>query len=113
VSIGKTIFPFATSIEFEFNIVLQVPKLYKSSIVEALQCSRFVVHAKGLWQKFWCVQALLRKHYIVQDLWCVQALWHKSFEAHEKNLRMWKEETPKPQMQVAIVNNLSHKFWRS
>jgi hypothetical protein len=97
--------------------------------VEALQCSRFVVHAKGLWQKFWCVQALLRKHYIVQDLWCVQALlrkhyivqdlwcvqalWHKSFEAHEKNLRMWKEETPKPQMQVAIVNNLSHKFWRS
>jgi hypothetical protein len=101
------------SIEFEFNIVLQVPKLYKSSIVEALQCSRFVVHAKGLWQKFWCVQALLRKHYIVQDLWCVQALWHKSFEAHEKNLRMWKEETPKPQMQVAIVNNLSHKFWRS
>lgn len=93
--------------------MLQVPKLYKSSIVEALQCSRFVVHAKGLWQKFWCVQALLRKHYIVQDLWCVQALWHKSFEAHEKNLRMWKEETPKPQMQVAIVNNLSHKFWRS
>jgi hypothetical protein len=52
-------------------MVEAMPKLYKSSTVEALQCSRFVVHAKGLWQKLWCVQALWWKLYIVQDLWCM------------------------------------------
>jgi hypothetical protein len=52
-------------------MVEAMPKLYKSSTVEALQRSRFVVHAEGPWQKLWCVQALWWKLYIVQDLWCV------------------------------------------
>jgi len=39
-------------------MVEAMPKLYKSSMVEALQCSRFVVHAEGLWQKLWVVEAL-------------------------------------------------------
>jgi len=32
-------------------MVEAMPNLYKSSIVEALQCPRFVVHAKGLYGK--------------------------------------------------------------
>jgi hypothetical protein len=60
-------------------MVEAMPKFYKSSMVEGLQCSRFVVHAKGLWQKFWCVQALWWKVYIVQDLWCVQKVCGKIF----------------------------------
>jgi len=39
-------------------MVEAMPKLYKSSMVEALQCSRFMVHAEGLWQKLWGVEAL-------------------------------------------------------
>jgi hypothetical protein len=65
---------------FGRSMVEAMPKLYKSSMVEALQCSRFVVHVEGPWQKLWCVhQALWWKLYIVQDLWCVLKVCGKIF----------------------------------
>jgi hypothetical protein len=80
---------------------------------------------RSIWQKLWCVQALWWKLSIVQDLWRVQKVCGKIFGVFNKLcgtkvLKLMREEleyaeggNSKPQMQVAIVNNLSHKFWRS
>jgi hypothetical protein len=68
MSIEKTNFSIAMSIEFELNIVLQVPKLYRSSL-------------EDLWWKP-CqnsTKALRWKLYNVQDLWCMQKVYGKSF----------------------------------
>lgn len=68
VSIEKTKFSIAMSIEFEFNIVLHVPKLYRSSLEDVLwkPCQN---STKDLWWKL----------YNIQDLWCMQKVYGKSF----------------------------------
>jgi hypothetical protein len=68
MSIEKTNFSIAISTEFEFNIQLQVPKLYRSSL-EDLWWKPCQNSTKALWWKF----------YNVQDLWCMQKVYDKSF----------------------------------